>query len=45
MDLALESLSISPMARVFLKQLAYVKIEQDKEMEIIRFKTLGMIER
>lgn len=44
-DLALESLSISPMARVFLKQLAYVKIEQDKEMEIIRFKTLGMIER
>lgn len=43
-DLALDSLPISPMAKVFLKQLAYVKIEQDKEMEMIRFRMLGMIE-
>lgn len=43
-DLALDSFPISPMTKVFLKQLAYVKIEQDKEMEMIRLRTLGMIE-
>lgn len=43
-DLGLESLPVSPMARAFLKQLAYIKIEQDKELEMIRLRTLGMIE-
>lgn len=43
-DLALEYLPISPMVRAFLKQLAHIKIEQDKEMEMIRLRTIGMIE-